>query len=323
MPTTRRHAVGCAIAALAFCAPGAFAESPFPSHPLTLVVPYPPGGAADGHMRVMAEAAAKHLGQPVTVVNRPGASGTMGIVALQQTPSDGHVVALWPTTAFRLPYLQKVPWDPMTDVSYVINVTGFAYGLVVRADAPWHNLAELLADAKANPGTISFGTPGAMTVPHLATEELFAKAGGKATHVPFKGYSDAATALGGGHIHMLVDAPSWAGMVETGKFKLLGTFAPQRLARWPDVPTVRESGYDIVATAPYGLVTGKDVPPAQVQVLHDAFRKSMGDPAYQASMDNLMQVSAYLGPQEYKKWAQQYMKEQKDVLERLGYLVHP
>lgn len=322
MSMNRRQALACVLAAAGALHANAHAQGAdaFPSKPVQLIVPYPPGGAADSHMRAMAEAAAPHLGQNIVVVNRPGASGTMGLTALVSTPADGHMVALLPTTAFRLPYMQKVAWDPVEDVSYVINVTGFAYGLVVRADAPWKNLQELMAEARANPGRINFGTPGSMTVPHLATEDLFARAGGKVTHVPFKGYADAASALAGGHIDMLVDAPSWAPMVEAGKFRVLATLAPERLSRWPQVPTVKEAGYDVVATAPYGLVTGKAVPPAQVRKLHDAFHKAMSEPVYQASMENLMQVSAYLDSAAYKGWATQYRKDQKESLVRLGYV---
>lgn len=323
MSMNRRSALASAIAAacsLAFAPAQAQPADSFPSKALQLIVPYPPGGAADSHMRAMAEAAAPHLGQSIVIVNRPGASGTMGLTTLLSAPNDPYTVALLPTTAFRMPYMQKVAWDPVQDVSYVINVTGFAYGLVVRADAPWQNLAELIAYTKANPGKLNFGTPGHMTVPHLATEDLFSRAGGKVTHVPFKGYADEASALAGGHIDMLVDAPAWAPMVESGKFRVLATLAPERLARWPQVPTVKESGVDLVATAPYGLVTGKGVTPAQVRKLHDAFHKAMSEPVYKASMENLMQVSAYLDSAAYRSWAVQYQKDQREALERLGYL---
>src|SRR5262249_33208297 len=144
----------------------------FPAKPITLICPWPAGGGTDLHLRKLAELASKQLGQPVIVENRPGGSGTDGPAIMAKTARpDGYTISQLTTPAFRMPHMQKVDWDPLTDFSYIIGLAGYTFGIVVKSDSPLKSFEDLIAYAKANPGKLSYGTPGTGTSLHLAMEE--------------------------------------------------------------------------------------------------------------------------------------------------------
>jgi tripartite-type tricarboxylate transporter receptor subunit TctC len=299
------------------------AQEPFPSRPITLIVPFPPGGAADGHLRTMGELAAKYLGQSIVIVNRPGASGTLGPTTMAKTAKpDGYTISQMSTSAYRIPFTQKVDWDPLQDFTFIINVADVPYGVLVNADSPWNSLADVVKYAREHPGKVTYGTSGQITVPHLAMEELGLKTGAKMTLVPFKGYADGVTSLLGKHIDMLVESPSWEGMVDTKRLKLLATTGERRTQKWSDVPTLKEL-YGVVGVGPYGIVGPKGMDPKVVQTLHDAFHKAMDEPAYKASMEKFRQLPAYLDSADYHAWAVSYSQQQKALLGKLGLLTQP
>jgi tripartite-type tricarboxylate transporter receptor subunit TctC len=313
----------CAALALAgmlsVCGAASAQEPAFPSRPITLIVPFPPGGAADGHLRTTAELLTKQLGQNVIVVNRPGASGTLGPTTMAKgARPDGYTISQMSTSAYRLPFTQKVDWDPLTDFTFIVNMADVPYGVLVNADSPWNSLADVVKYARENPGKVTFGTSGQITVPHLAMEELGLKTGAKMTLVPFKGYADGVTSLIGKHIDMLVESPSWEQMVATKRLKLLALTGTQRSAQWPDVPTLKEL-YGVVGVGPYGIVGPRGMDPKVVKTLHDAFRTVMDDPAYKASMEKFRQQSAYLNSKDYHDWAVNYSAEQRALLDKLGF----
>jgi tripartite-type tricarboxylate transporter receptor subunit TctC len=316
----RLQAVLVAAAALCLGA-AAFAQEPaYPSRPITQIVPFPPGGAADGHLRTTAELLSKHLGQDVIVLNRPGASGTLGPTTMAKSAKpDGYTISQMSTSVYRLPFTQKVDWDPLTDFTFIINVADVPYGVLVNADSPWNTLADVVKYARENPGKLTYGTSGQITVPHLAMEELGIKTGAKMTLVPFKGYSEGVTSLMGKHIDMLVESPSWEPMVTTKRLKLLALTGNHRSKQWPDVPTLKEL-YGVVGVGPYGIVGPRGMDPKVVKTLHDAFRAVMDEPAYKASMEKFRQTSAYLNSKDYHDWAVQYSAEQKELLGKLGFL---
>ena len=194
-----KRAILLAAAILAFA--GAAQAQQFPNRPVTLVVPWPAGGGTDIGMRALAAATEKHLGQKIVIENKPGASGTIGPANMAASAApDGYTVAQIPITVFRLPAIQKTNYDPAKDFTYIIQVTGYTFGVVVRADAPWKTFNELLDYAKANPGKINYGAPGAGTSLHITMEQIAKLKGIKWTMVPFKGQADSLTALLGGHI---------------------------------------------------------------------------------------------------------------------------
>src|SRR5438874_3127378 len=159
-----------AVALLALAAP-AFAQ--FPAKPITLICPWPPGGTTDVHLRKFAEISQKYLGQPVVVENKPGGGGMIGPAQMARLARpDGYTVAQLPISAFRLPHQRAVDWDPLKDFTYIIGITGYTFGVVVRTDSLFKTFNELIAYARAHPGQLSYATPGTGTSPHLLTEEL-------------------------------------------------------------------------------------------------------------------------------------------------------
>ena len=154
-------------------AAGPAAAQQYPNRPITLICPWPAGGGTDLHLRKISEIASKGLGQPIIVENRPGGSGMNGPANMAKTAKpDGYTLSQLAITAFRMPHMQKVDWDPLADFSYIIGVSGYTFGIVVKSDSPLKTFQDLIAYAKANPGKLSYGTPGTGTSLHLAMEEI-------------------------------------------------------------------------------------------------------------------------------------------------------
>jgi tripartite-type tricarboxylate transporter receptor subunit TctC len=214
--------------------------------------------------------------------------------------------------------MQKVDWDPLNDFSYIVGVSGYTFGIVVKADSPLKSFGELIAYAKANPGKLSYGTPGTGTSLHLAMEEIAAKAGVQFLHVPFKGQADSAQALMGGHIMVQVDSTGWARQVDAGMFRLLATLGDRR-TRW-NAPTVKELGVDTVSNSPYGLVGPKGMPQPVVKRLHDAFKLAIDDPEHLKTLQQLDQLYWYKSSEDYAKWAAETLRAERATIERVGLL---
>ena len=195
----RRRLIQIAAACVAAASLGVHAQS-FPVKPIKLVIAFPAGGPTDITMRQLADNAGKILGQPVIIENKPGAGGTLPAQGLQTAAPDGYTLAQTPLGVFRLPYTTKINWDPVKDIRYVINVTGYAFGIVVPADSPFKNWGDFVAYAKANPGKLSYGSTGTLTSPHLTTELIAQQLGLQLNHIPYKGSAELAQAISGGHL---------------------------------------------------------------------------------------------------------------------------
>ncbi|GAC1355671.1 MAG: tripartite tricarboxylate transporter substrate binding protein [Variovorax sp.] len=315
-----RRSLVCAaaLASFAFTVP-ALAQAPaFPSRPVKLVIAFPAGGPTDITMRQLAENAGKILGQPVIIDNKPGAGGTLPAQALQSTQPDGYTLAQIPLGVFRLGYTTKINWDPVKDITYVINVTGYAFGIVVPAASPLKTWADFVAYAKAHPGELTYGSTGALTSPHLTTELIAQKAGIQLQHVPYKGSADLMQAVVGGHLMAAADSTGFAPQVEAGKLRVLNTWGEKRLAKFPDAPTLKELGYDIVQNSPFGIGAPKGTPPEVVRRLHDAFKKAMEEPSYVASLGRYDMLPNYMSSADYTKFAQDTFGREKALIEKLG-----
>jgi tripartite-type tricarboxylate transporter receptor subunit TctC len=227
-------------------------------------------------------------------------------------------VAQIPITVFRYPAMRKTSFDPTRDFSYIISLTGYTFGIVVRKDSPWKTFQDLIAEAKANPGKINYGTPGAGTSLHITMEQIAKHQGIKWTHVPFKGNAEATSALLGGHIHVEADSTGWAQLVNTGELRLLVTWGAGRTRNWPDVPTLKEVGIDIVSNSPFGIAGPAGMDRSVIAVLHDAFRKGMEEPSYLAAMAKFDQEPFYLDTDGYRAHALKAIAEEKRSIEELG-----
>lgn len=291
----------------------------FPSKPITFVLPFPAGGSFDPVMRSLADAAARELGQPVVLTHKPGAGGVPGTAALAtMTEADGYTLALMHNSVLRQPFLAKTPWDPLKDFSYVCGLAGLATGICVAADAPWKTLAELLAAAKAEPVRLSWGTVGAISINRITAERLARSAGAKFNMIPFKGGGEAFTALVGRHLDVYGD-PGFGPQVTGGKVRLLATFTAERLKRFPQVPTVRESGHDFVIESFVGLVAPKNLDPAIATRLSAAFLKAAEDPEHRRQVEQFDFIPQPMGAEAYRRYAVAQVAREKAMLDEIGF----
>ncbi len=310
-------AMACAVGMLV--APGAQAETDFPTKPITLIVPWPAGGSTDRHLRALAQEASKELGQPVVVENRPGAGGTLGpsTMALSAKP-DGYTITQYPLGLLRMPHMQKTNYHPIDDFTFIIGLSGYTFGFTVRADSPFKTFDDYIEAARQKPNTIDYGSTGIGSSPHLLLEEIAINADVKLVHIPFKGNADMQQALLGGHIMAQSDATGWDQFVDSGRMRLLVTFGEERTKRWPDVPTAKELGYGAVSSSPYGLAGPKGMDPAVVKKLHDAFEKALYSQQSMDIMKQLNQEPNYRNSEDYRQWAMETFEKDKALIEHLG-----
>ncbi|HSB23956.1 MAG TPA: tripartite tricarboxylate transporter substrate binding protein [Burkholderiaceae bacterium] len=319
-PQRRRFTAALAAMAIgpAFGAARAQSVGGYPNRPITLWIPWPAGGATDLTLRVLAELAAPLLGQKIIVENRSGAGGTLAMPVLQQAAPDGYTIAQMPQTVFRAPWVQKLSWNPIRDTTAIIQVSGVTFGIVVPASSPFHSLEDLLQYAQKHPGELTVSTNGVGTTPHLVMDDLMARRRATYVHVPYKGTAEQMVAVASGQVMVGVNSNGFAPFVDMGKLRLLVTFGEQRTKRWPQVPTLTELGYGIVATSPYGLAGPRGLPDAVVRTLHHAFKTAMFEPAHIAELARYDQELAYLGPEDYAQAMREAYQAERRVVERLG-----
>ncbi|MES3004471.1 MAG: tripartite tricarboxylate transporter substrate binding protein [Pseudomonadota bacterium] len=315
----RRQLVQLAAASIAAPSFSALAQgAAFPARPIKLIIAFPAGGPTDITMRSLADNASKILGQPVVVENKAGAGGSLPAQQLQISQPDGYTLAQIPLGVFRLPYTTKLTWDPIKDISYVINVTGYAFGIVAPTDGPIKNWADFVAYARANPGKLSYGSTGVLTSPHLTTELIAQKLGLQLNHIPYRGNAELNQALLGGHVMAGADSTGWAPLVDAGRVRVLNVWGEKRLPKFPDAPTLKELGIDIVQNSPFGIGAPRGTPPDVVAKLHDAFKKAMEDPSYVAALNRYDMLPMYMSSSQYTKFAQETFTTEKALVEKLG-----
>ena len=296
----------------------AWPQSEFPARPITLLVPWPAGGATDLSMRILGEQAGRRLGQTVIIENRPGAGGTLAMPLLQQAAPDGHTIAQLPQTILRAPWTHKVLWDPLRDVTPIVQISGYTFGVVVPADSPLRRFEDVFAWAKAHPGELTVGTNGVGTTPHVVMDQLMQQRGLEWVHVPYKGTAEQMLAVASGQLMVGVNSTGFAPFVESGQLRLLATFADKRSRRWPQAPTLLELGYGIVAMSPYGVGGPRGLPADVLDKLHRAFHAAMQDPAHLAEIGKYDQELAYLGPRDYEQALREAFLREKEIVARLG-----
>lgn len=290
-----------------------------PSRPIRMIVPWPPGGTTDVQMRALCEAAGKHIGQTVVVENKSGASGILGAQALLNERPDGTTLSQMPVSVFRYPVMApRAPFDPLSDFTWIIHLTGYTFGVVVRADSPWTSFTEFLDHAKARKGEVTYGTPGVGTSLHITMERIAGERGIDWLHVPFRGFADNMQSLLGGQTDAMADSSGWAELVQSGKLRLLVVWSEERAKRFPEVPTLREAGIDIVSASPYGIAGPKGMDPGLVRALHDAFRQALHDPTHTAILERFDMPVMYKGPEDYAAFARQQYEEDAAMIRRLG-----
>lgn len=247
--------------------PRAVHAQAWPQRPLTLIVPYPPGGFTDVMARLVAQHLAPLLGQPVVVDNRPGANGTLGVAALARAARDGCTLAMVIAAHAANPFLYtRLPYDPVRDIAAVSLVGTAPLLAAVPAAAPFADIGELVAHARIHPGRVTFGSSGIGSAAHLTTELLASVARVELTHVPYRGAAAAMVDLMAGRIDLLLDAPPALIQAQRmAKLRIIATASEQRLAQWPEVPTITEQGFhSVVGSTWAGIVTRGGTPRAVI-----------------------------------------------------------
>jgi tripartite-type tricarboxylate transporter receptor subunit TctC len=315
----QRNRIAVAVFAVAALFSGAAAAQEYPTKPITLIVPWPAGGSTDISMRAIADAASKHLGQPIAVDNKGGGGGTVGPATMAAASKpDGYTISQIPITVFRLPLMQDVSWNPEKDFSYIIHLTGYTFGVTTHADSQFKTWKDVVDFAKANPGKVTYATPGAGTSLHVGMEQIAGLAGIKLTQVPFKGGAETNAAVLGQHTMLQADSTGWRPLVDAGKLRLLMVWTDKRSPNFPDVPTLKEIGYPMVYDSPFGIAGPKGMDPKIVAKLHDAFKKAIEDPAVIATLAKYDMVPNYKNTEDYKKFVAEVTASERKVIDTIG-----
>ena len=289
----------------------------YPERPLTFICPWPAGGTADQTMRALCAVAGKELGQPIAVENKVGASGMLGLKAMLSAKPDGYTVGQIPISVTRFSQLGSVAIDPQKDITYLARTSGQLFGAAVLATSRFKTIQELVKEAKAIPGKITYAHAGVGGATHVGMEEFALAAGIQLLHVPFKGGADALQALLGGHVDVLADSSSWAPHVEAGKLRLLATWGEQRTTRFKAVPTLKDAGYNVVVDAPNGVGAPKGLDPAMTARLRQAFRVATLSTEFKQACDKIDAPVLYLDGPDYEKYAAQAYTKETVLIERL------
>jgi len=295
----RISAAGLAIAAVIGLAGAARAE--YPEKPITLIVPWAPGGSTDQTARVLAKAAEATLGQPVVIINQPGASTSIGMAALAAAKPDGYTIGVLSTTAYLMPLQGRaLPFDPLTAFTHISYYGDNLIGIAVKADAPWKTLQDLIDDGKKRPGAIKYGTAGVGTTQHLTTEAIQFATKAKFVHVPQQGSAASMPALLGGHVDFVTETSVWVPFVEDKQVRLLAVTTPKRSKLYPDVPSLNELGFKSLRSI-QTIIGPANMPEPIRARLEVAFRKALTDKAFGETMDRMAMEIVDLPGAEVKK----------------------
>lgn len=279
---TRRTVLAAGSAALAL--PG-WAQSEYPGKAIELVVPYAAGGGTDVLARAFAEAARKYIAQPITVLNKPGASGAIGWQDVVSSKPDGYKLAVVTVELTTIPHmgLAKFTYE---DFAPIARLNADPAAITVKADAPWNTIEEFLAAAKKANGGMKLGNSGNGSIWHLAAAALEEKTGVKFNQAPFNGAAPAVLALMGGHIDVVSVSPAEVTTyVQSGKLKTLAVMADQRVKGFENVPTLKERGIDLSIGTWRGLAAPKGTPSEVIAKLKDVAAKAMNEPVMKDAMD--------------------------------------
>jgi tripartite-type tricarboxylate transporter receptor subunit TctC len=318
-----RSFAALAIALLA-CVSPAHAQQDYPNHTIAMVVPFPPGGVADITARPLAEAMTRILKQSVIVENKPGAGGGLGMQYVARAKPDGYTVLLALSSISIIPEADKVLGrEPMFQLSQLVPIARFTADptvLAVRADSPYKSVADLVAAAKKSPGSIPYGSSGNYGTMHVPMEMLDEAAGVKMLHVPFTGAGPAVVALLGGQVDALSTGPSTViGQARSGKIRVLATWGEGgRHPAFPDVPTLKELGYDAQFSQWTGLFVPAGTPEAVIEKLRAAARAAVEDATFRNALAKVETPIQYLDQPQFRAFWDADARKLASVVQRIG-----
>ena len=290
----------------------------FPDRPINFICPWPAGGTADRSMRSICLIAARELGQPVVLENRAGASGMIGTKALAGARPDGYTIGQIPISVTRFAQLGSVQLDPLKDLTYLARTSGQTFGIAVLSTSPLKSLSDMVAQAKAKPGTVTYAQAGVGGATHVGMEQFAQAAGIKLNPIAYKGGAAALQDVLGEQVDMLADSSSWAPHVEAGKLRLLATWGEARTPRFKDTPTLKELGFDVVVEAPNGIGAPRGLPPEVEKRLRDAFRVAVNSDEFKKVADSIDAPVMYQDGPDYQKYVQGVYRQETDLIQKLN-----
>ena len=315
--------LGLVVLLTAIAAGPAWPQEPYPTRPISMVVAFPPGGVADNTARPVAAALERILKQPVTVLNKAGAAGAVGYQAAATSKPDGYTLLMALVSVSVLPEVDKLFARPQNytreQLTGIARINADPSMLVVRADAPWKTLKDLVEDAKKRPGEIVFTSSGLYGAAHIPMEMFIKAAGIKMRHLPTTGGGPMMNAMLGGHAQAVMTPVSLAAQhVKAGKLRLLAHSGTAPVAAFPEVPSFKSQGYDVEYTAWAGLVAPRDTPPHIIKILRDATRQAVKEPEVIASHARLETPIAYMDADEFNAWWAKDAAKLAEVVKQIG-----
>ena len=321
---SRFKAATAALALFAACAGmPAPAQEAYPSHPVTVVVPFPPGGVAELTGRPATIILSKLLKQPFVLINKPGAGGSIGAAAVATARPDGYTLLMALASVSTNPEADKMSGRPpafaLDQLAPVALVSADPVILMVRADSPYKALKDMVEDAKKRPEAINYSSSGNYGTYHVATEMFTSVAGIKMKHIPYAGGGPALTALLGGQVDVALLGPSVAiAQIKAGKLRPLASWGGKRIASMPDVPTLKELGYNVEYYIWSGLFAPAGTPEPVMKTLREAMRKVAADEEFKATMAKLETPIVYMDAPEFKKFWDDDAKRLIEVVRKIG-----
>jgi tripartite-type tricarboxylate transporter receptor subunit TctC len=293
----------------------------YPERPITLICNYTPGGGADLSSRALAKNAEKILGQPIVVVNKPGAGGMLGVTEIAAARPDGYTIGLTSFSPLTLiPHMQDVSYDPINSFDYIMSYAKWMFGICVRSDSPFKTLKDLVEYAKSNPKKIKYTTVGIASVNTFGMVNIAKAQGIEWDYVVFKGGPEAIIACLGGHVDVSSTSASEAiPYIKAGRMRLLVAMSDTRWQWVPDVPTIRELGHDIYVPGAYlALGVPKGVPTPILEKLRRVFKQTMDVPEFLKIIESVYLQVEYHTADEYKKLVEEGYKENEKIILKLG-----
>jgi len=274
----------------------------YPSRPIECIHPYPPGSPGDLAIRLLSKQAEKSLGQPILIINKPGAAGALGTAAIATSRPDGYTIGnAQPSPTFMLPLLENLPYHPLNDLTFIMQYACFNMGVIVKGDSPFKRFEDVLDYARQNPKKITYGTTGVKSITNIVMEQIAQKAQVQFTHIPFRSTVETQPALLGGHVTLAVGDFNYS-LVEAGETRVLVLLREERAEEYPGIPILKDLGYDIPMPMPHTLAGPKGIPEGIVKKLEEAYTKGMKEPQFIKGMRDLRVPIVYRNSKELTEY---------------------
>jgi tripartite-type tricarboxylate transporter receptor subunit TctC len=294
-------------------------SSKYPSRPITFIVPTPAGSEADLPFRLIAKEAEKFLGQPIVVVNKPGASQTIGIAAIAVAKPDGYTIGhAGHPGMFFAPFMEKVPYQPVRDLKQIMQFGSINIAVFAKSDSPFKTFKDVVEFARKNPKKLTYGTSGTGTSANVVMETIAKREGVQFTIIPFKGSPETQAALLGGHVLIAAGGFGHA-LIEAGETRLLLLLAESRSPAYPEVPILKDLGYDMPAPTLLNVVGPKGLPEEIAKQIEESFTRAMSEPAFIKGMKDLRLTVVYRNSSQLETYVSQNYETMGKLLNQMGF----